>query len=232
MPPTDDPQLQPTSPAPVTPNLYPSQEEPPARKPSRAKLFWVIGTILIVTVFAILGSLLYRNYQRLKVTGSGKFEAVTYKNEAGETYHLSYYPDSSTTANLASLNGQVSDGQIFLEAAVPDNPNLPLAIHISKGEPSLNLQTNGICKLDQRFKLTTQTGVAILVCGVFSNGKQVVYLAELDNGSDKYLATLLLDYDFKQAVSSQQAASTAVAQVDLARYDSDIKSILSSVTFN
>jgi len=224
MPPADNLQTANTS---QTPNLYPSKEKPPHKHFRTGKLLVIIGCGVVIVALGIAGRILYKDYRKLKPTSPSELQNISYTNEKGDTFHLSYYANSSTVAasQLSSLNGQGQPSNLFIRAALPDNPSLALATNISESLPTFNIMDNNFCKSDFRFNVQGENKSTIPVCGLTQNNKQLIYFAELSNGSNRYLVLMVLDYNLRQATTQ------LVDQIDLSKHDNDIKTILSSVTF-
>ena len=238
------PPVSPSVPAFVpTPSISGSQiaaDDADAQHKRAARRLVIVGIVVaIIAVVLIVVALVFGS--NIGSYLNSPLVNTNYSN-AGVNYELKFY-NHSTQQLSNSLPWMTQGGRkpLSTNATVLTSPALGkygtgLALFmVPVPADKVPLLPKSSCSdlpgLSQVFSVSMQQdGSTAVVCGQTSNGKnQVEYLFQFHQRNLTYVGFVLMEYDWNQVTSSATTAKAFLAYANLSKYNSEIKTIVSSI---
>lgn len=240
------PTSQPTGTLPQNPQpneIYPTQPIVGSQlfEPKKSKKWLALSIVILILLLFIGGVLFYiktknsssptqSNQATLSSSEGGpNLVRQTYQNK-GVSYTLKFY-DNATVKKDA----QTKTDDNFIIGPSQANKGFPIELMIGRANDTASLQAyahNKNCPSPTTIAFTVYINSANTnanVCSGESNGKVAFELMSYEDGGYVYIVTIGQYYDHQKGTTDKQYAQEIVQNVDLAQYQSDLKTILSSI---
>ncbi|MCA9332147.1 hypothetical protein KC968_04405 [Candidatus Saccharibacteria bacterium] len=195
---------------------------PPKQKsPWRRKLSKIAISLVVLVALIVAGSLVFVGYH---------LPTTTYDNGVGQKFSLKFYRNSTTKPDVPPFMTSRESGAKFLVASTQGD--YPVALLITKrteDQPSLyDEKTANMCKEPPITIARKGATSAVCTFGQSLSEKQTVYFYEFTDKGARYFVIITQDSP-ADVTTNPETNQEAHNEVDLRKYNDDLKVILESI---